>query len=350
VDTRADRGLRHLCVAEEECRSGRRAVSAEVAHRFDLHSPAFGLLADRPLVVSMAIGGPVLGGLVDRGRQTPVLLASAAVAAALLGVIAVVPATTPLALLLALSAAIGVPTPPVGPCLRSQLPALLPDQDQLQAVYALETSLNELSWICGPPLVLCVGALWSTGGALTLAGLVLLAGTVGFATQPASRAWRPDLTTERRRGGSLRTPAMRTLMIVLLCLGVLVGADEVAVTVSAKMLEGSTAAAAPLFALWGAGSFAGGLRCRAEGDRDRGFRVACHSDGRRRRTRSCRCRGAREPPWAHRGICACRRGGHARGADGDSARTHVPTPDRARRRLVAPTGISRRSVCATRPV
>jgi predicted MFS family arabinose efflux permease len=41
--------------------------------------------------------------------------------------------------------------------------------------------------------------------------------------------------------------------------GVLLGADEVAVTATAKGIDGSTAAAAPLLALWGAGSFAGGL-------------------------------------------------------------------------------------------
>ena len=77
--------------------------------------------------------------------------------------------------------------------------------------------------------------------------------------QPASRGWRPEPATERRRGGSLRTPAMRTLTVALLGFGVLLGADEVAVTAAAKALEGSTAAAAPLLALWGAGSFAGGL-------------------------------------------------------------------------------------------
>ncbi len=134
--------------------------------------------------VSEAIGGPLLGRLADRGRQTPVLLASSAVAAVLLGTIAVMPATTPLPLLLALAAGIGLATPPVGACLRGQLPTLMRDRDQLQALYALETSLTELTWVCGPPLILFAGALWSPGGALALAGLVLVAATVGFATQP----------------------------------------------------------------------------------------------------------------------------------------------------------------------
>ena len=51
---------------------------------------------------------------------------------------------------------------------------------------------------------------------------------------------------------------MRTLVIVLIAVGVLLGADEVAVVAAAKALD-STTAAAPLLAIWGVGSFAGGL-------------------------------------------------------------------------------------------
>ncbi len=51
---------------------------------------------------------------------------------------------------------------------------------------------------------------------------------------------------------------MRTLAIVLIAVGVLLGAGEVAVVAAAKTL-GSAAAAAPLLALWGLGSFIGGL-------------------------------------------------------------------------------------------
>ena len=51
---------------------------------------------------------------------------------------------------------------------------------------------------------------------------------------------------------------MRTLVIVLIAVGLLLGADEVAVIAAAKTLD-STTAAAPLLAVWGVGSFAGGL-------------------------------------------------------------------------------------------
>jgi predicted MFS family arabinose efflux permease len=52
---------------------------------------------------------------------------------------------------------------------------------------------------------------------------------------------------------------MRTLTVLLLGVDLLLGADEIAVTATGRAIEGSTAAAAPMLTLWGAGSFAGGL-------------------------------------------------------------------------------------------
>ncbi len=208
--------------------------------------------------LALSIGGPMLGRLVDRSGQTLVLLTSAGAAAALLGTIAIVPAGTPLGVLVALAIGIGLAEPPVGACLRTQLSSLLPDPGVVRAAYAFEASIVELTWVAGPPFVLGVGALWSTGTALAAGGVVLLVATAAFAAQPASRSWRPTPAAGQRHGGALRTPAMRTLIAVLLLVGVLLGADEVAVTAAARALDGTTAAAL-LLALWGVGSFAGGL-------------------------------------------------------------------------------------------
>jgi MFS family permease len=208
--------------------------------------------------LALGIGGPLLGRLVDRRGQTLVLLVSAGAAAGLLVAIAIVPPGTPLAVLVALASGIGLAEPPVGACLRTQLSSLLPDPGTVRAAFAFEATVVELTWIAGPPLVLGVGVLWSTGAVLAAGGLVLLVATGAFAAQPASRTWRPTPAAGRRRGGALRTPAMRTLIAVLVLVGVLLGADEVAVTAAAKALDGTTAAA-PLLALWGVGSFAGGL-------------------------------------------------------------------------------------------
>jgi predicted MFS family arabinose efflux permease len=57
---------------------------------------------------------------------------------------------------------------------------------------------------------------------------------------------------------------MRTLVALLIAVGVLLGADEVTVVAAAKGLDGSITAA-PLFAVWGTGSFAGGLLAARRG-------------------------------------------------------------------------------------
>jgi predicted MFS family arabinose efflux permease len=109
-----------------------------------------------------------------------------------------------------------------------------------------------------PAARLGLGAVWSTGAALVFAGAVLLAGTAAFAAQPASRAWRPEPSHARQRGGSLRAPAMRTLVVVLVAVGALFGAVEVAIAAAADGL-GTAAAAGPLLGVWGAGSLVGGV-------------------------------------------------------------------------------------------
>jgi MFS family permease len=209
--------------------------------------------------MALGVGGPLLGQLVDRRGQTAVLLGSAGVGAALLVAIALLPAHPPMELLVGLAGGIGLATPPVGACLRTQIPALLPDPGAARAAYALEASVVELTWVLGPPLVLGISALWSTATALASGGLVMLVATTTFAAQPSSRCWQPAPAGHRRRRGSLGTPAMRTLVLVLVALGVVLGAVEVAVTAAARTLEGTATAAAPLLALWGGGSLMGGL-------------------------------------------------------------------------------------------
>ncbi len=202
-------------------------------------------------------GAPLLGRLVDRRGQTLVLLASASASAALLVTVALLPAHTSAAALIALAAAVGLATPPAGACMRTLLPDLLGDLDARRAAYALESSALELTFIAGPPLILGLGALWSTGAALVVTGVILAATTIAFALQPASRAWRPPVRASSARRGALRAAGMRTLVLVLVVVGIVFGAAEVGVVAAATAMGGA-ATAGPLLAVWGIGSLVGG--------------------------------------------------------------------------------------------
>lgn len=160
--------------------------------------------------ISSALSAPLLGGLVDRSGQTRVLVAGATLTALVLIANGLLPASAPVLLLIALGGASGMCTPPLAACVRTLLPAIAADPTGLPTLFAFESTVLELTFILGAPLALGLGALWSTGAALVLSGLVMLAGTLAFAAQPASRRWRPEPRARRPRGGSLRSPAMRT--------------------------------------------------------------------------------------------------------------------------------------------
>ena len=208
--------------------------------------------------IAAAAAAPLLGRLVDRCGQTTVLVAGATVTALMLVATGLAPASTPPAALVALAAAAGMATPPLSACVRTLLPGMVTDPSRLPALFAFESTVLEVTFVLGPPLALGVGAIWSTGAALASAGIVMLAATLAFAAQPASRAWRPDPDAPRRRGGSLRSPAILTLALIEIATGAVFGATEVGVTAAAKAL-GSTAAAGPLLGLWGLGSLFGGI-------------------------------------------------------------------------------------------
>lgn len=208
--------------------------------------------------IAGAVSAPLLGRLVDRCGQTMVLVAGATVSALMLIATGLAPSSTPPALLVALAAGAGISTPPLSACIRTLLPGMVTDPSRLPALFAFESTVLEVTFVLGPPLALGVGAIWSTGAALAFAGIVMLAATLAFAAQPASRAWHPEPGAPRRRGGSLGSPAILTLALIEIGTGAVFGATEVGVTAASKAL-GSTAAAGPLLGLWGLGSLFGGI-------------------------------------------------------------------------------------------
>ena len=223
--------------------------------------------------LALGVGGPLLGRVVDRRGQTLVLLA----AAVRLGLPArgdrAAAGRCRAAVVIALAAGIGFATPPVGACVRT----LLSDP----RAFAVEASAVELTWVFGPPLALGAGALFSTGAALAGAGAVLVGGTLIFAAHPSSRGWRP--APKQAGGGALRSPAMRTLALVMLAVGVVFGAVEIGVATAGEAL-GSAAAAGP--------GCARACSCRRRRRRARAAGSACA----RRPAPPLRARDRRRPP------------------------------------------------------
>jgi MFS family permease len=207
--------------------------------------------------VTSAVCAPPIGRLVDRRGQSTVLVWCAAASAVVLIVDGLLPAGTPAWVLIALGAATGACSPPLDACVRTLLPAIVADPAGLPALFTFESTLLEVTFVAGPPLALGVGAVWSTGAALIVSGVVMLVGTLAFAAQPVSRRRRLERGEPGVRGSSLRSGVIRALVVIELGTGIAFGATEVGVTAATHALA-SSAAAGPLLGLWGLGSLLGG--------------------------------------------------------------------------------------------
>jgi MFS family permease len=210
--------------------------------------------------VATAIGAPISGRLVDRRGQARILLSRAVIFPALLvGVCALALLDAPLALIGAAAAAAGGLMPPVGASLRSLWPRMFADAELRAAAYALEASLQEITFIVGPLLVALLTAAASPVLALGVAAVVGGVGTMLIALAEPVRAWRPE--EERHAAsilGALESRGVLTIIGLSGCLGLGFGATEVGFPAFAELHGGAELGSIPL-SLFAGGSLVGGL-------------------------------------------------------------------------------------------
>jgi MFS family permease len=209
--------------------------------------------------VATAVGAPIAGRLVDRRGQTQILLSRALIFPALmLAVCACALLDAPLGAVAVCAAAAGALMPPIGASLRALWPRMFDDAELRAAAYALEASLQEITFVVGPLLVALLTAAASPVLALAVAAAVSSVGTTLIALAPPVRAWRPD---ERHAGsilGALESRGVMTIVSLSVCLGVGFGATEVGFPAFAEGHGGAELGSIPL-ALFAGGSLVGGL-------------------------------------------------------------------------------------------
>ena len=208
--------------------------------------------------VAIGLTAALLGRLVDRvGRRRVILSTGALCSTALATQTVAILSGAPVVLLVVLMAIQGATIPPISPSMRALWADLVPE-DALESAYAFDAIQLELVFVVGP--LIAAGVATAAGPAVSMlacAGLYATAAT-GFATSPAARTPSRAEPAERRRGGAMRSPGMRTLVLVGAVTAVSFGALEVALTAFAEA-EGSRGAVGPLVTLWALGSVVGGL-------------------------------------------------------------------------------------------
>lgn len=210
--------------------------------------------------IATAIGAPIAGRLVDRRGQARILLRRAVIFPALLGGVCVFALLdAPLALVGACAAAAGALMPPVGSSLRALWPRMFSDGELRAAAYALEASLQEITFIAGPLLVALLTAAASPVLALGVAAALGGTGTALIALAEPVRAWRPE---EKRHSvsilGALESRGVVTIVSLSACLGLGFGGTEVGFPAFAEGHGGAELGSIPL-SLFAAGSLVGGL-------------------------------------------------------------------------------------------
>ncbi|MEV0637217.1 MFS transporter [Streptomyces sp. NPDC050619] len=204
--------------------------------------------------IATAVGGPLLGRLVDRVGQTLVLLPAAVLAGCGFLVIAAAPGRQVFVVAGAVLA--GAATPPLEPCLRSLWPTVVAAK-KLESAYALDSASQELIFVGGPLIVAGCVSVASPVEALWAAAMLGLAGVLVVATAAPARAWRAP-ARETDWLGPLRSQGLVILLVSLTGVGVALGTLNVVVVAYAE--EHRLPGGAPtLLALNALGALIGGL-------------------------------------------------------------------------------------------
>jgi MFS family permease len=213
--------------------------------------------------VATAVGAPIAGRLVDRRGQARILLTRAMIfPALLLAVCLLALLDAPLAVVGLAAAAAGALMPPVGASLRALWPRIFGDPELRAAAYALEASLQEITFIVGPLLVALIAAALSPAVALGVAAVVGGVGTLLIALAEPVRAWRPDEVRHPSLLGALASRGVVTLVGLSACLGVGFGGTEVGFPAFAEQHGGAELGSIPLSLFAPAASSAGSSRER----------------------------------------------------------------------------------------
>lgn len=220
------------------------------------------------LAVANAVGAPLLGAASDRLGQRIVVLAQSVISA--VGLVAVVVAADsgiPWGWAAVAAAVGGFFIPQAGPLARVRWRPIITSSGRpgspvrlIDTAFSYEGSADEASFVLGPALVGSIAAVVDPGvGILTAAALLAVFGT-WFAIHPTARlrASRTGVAAD----GRLLTPALATLMLAQLIIGMIFGSVQTGTTVIATD-AGHGGVAGLVQALLGVGSVAAGLSMAA---------------------------------------------------------------------------------------
>ncbi|MFP7696037.1 MFS transporter [Trueperella sp. LYQ143] len=184
------------------------------------------------LAISNAVGNVLIGRLTDRyGQRRPLLAIAPINVIALLSLVMATRANAPSAVLVGLSALIGVSTCPIGPLTRVRWYPLA-SSHQLPAAMSWETVNDELVFVLGPAAVGILAAAIHPAAPLVISALLVATCVIPFAL--SRFALPPAISATHTPSFARIMRRIRTPFITMWCMGMFFGAMQTSVTAFAK--------------------------------------------------------------------------------------------------------------------
>lgn len=208
-------------------------------------------------VLTYALVSPQVSRWVDRRGQSRVLPLATAIS--VLGLLLLLGATwwqAPDWILFAGAVLAGF-MPSMSAMVRARWTAIYRGQDRLQTAYSLETVLDEVTFIAGPPLSVGLAvAVFPQAGVLA-AALLLVAGVSALLLQKGSE---PPIQVQEQgsRPSVLRLNSVRLLALLMVAMGVVVGTVDIVSVAFAEQM-GQPGAASLVLSAYALGSCVAGL-------------------------------------------------------------------------------------------
>lgn len=208
------------------------------------------------LTAGLALGGPLLGRMIDRRSLRTVLLVTVVLQVVFWSSVPVLP----YGILLGASFAAGLLMVPAQPVTRQAIVAMT-TAGQRRAAFALESVQGELSYMVGPAIVILCAAKMSPGVVAWVVGAAIVAGGVGIALL------NPPLRAEDEAGaGAAERPSRREwlgvgmIAVLTMAFGTTTLLSGVDLAIVATLEEaGQVSWAAVVVAVFGGASVVGGL-------------------------------------------------------------------------------------------
>ena len=210
-------------------------------------------------VLTYALLSPQISRYVDRYGQRRVLPAATAISITGLFILMAGSHWNVTDALLFLGALLAGFMPSMSAMVRARWTALYRGQPSLQTAYSLETVLDELTFIVGPPLSIGLSVTLFPQAGLLLAALLLFVGVFALVMQ---RRTEPPLVAAGSAisgsGSVIGMTSVQLLTLLMVAMGVIVGTVDIVSVAFAEQL-GRPAAASLVLSAYAAGSCVSGL-------------------------------------------------------------------------------------------